>query len=203
VCVCVKVRYSVLIIHFILQRLAQIQWLEEVKSLQDDPKSVSREEVAKLIEKGMTIPPHVSIENTLSELHALTKAIDKWEEKAKMFLNTKTRRTIAAVEEFIREADEVEAYLPSLDILQDTLNKAKNWTKLIDDIRARENGAREVKNPVLRSTSRCIRDSSFANVCLSSSIIRDDHFVVCVSTIDNNVFSALIRYFSCSSQFEI
>ncbi|XP_011172136.1 lysine-specific demethylase lid isoform X1 [Solenopsis invicta] len=121
------------------QKLAQIQWLEEVKSLQEDPKSVSREEVAKLIEKGMTIPPHVSIENTLSELHALTKAIDKWEEKAKVFLNTKNRRMITDVEEFIREADEVEAYLPSLDTLQDILNKAKNWTKLVDDIRAREN----------------------------------------------------------------
>ncbi|XP_050452025.1 lysine-specific demethylase 5A isoform X1 [Cataglyphis hispanica] len=121
------------------QRLSQIQWLEEVKSLQDDPKSVSREEVAKLIEKGMTIPPHFSIENTLSELHALTKAIDKWEEKAKIFLHTKNRRTIASVEEFIREADEVEAYLPSLDNLQDTLNKAKNWTKLVDEIQAKEN----------------------------------------------------------------
>ncbi|KAG5307579.1 KDM5A demethylase, partial [Pseudoatta argentina] len=121
------------------QKLTQIQWLDEVKSLQDDPKSVSREEMIKLIEKGMTIPPHVSIENTLSELHALTKAIDKWEEKAKGFLNTKNRRTIAAVEEFIHEADKVEAYLPSLDTLQDILNKAKNWTKLFDDIRAREN----------------------------------------------------------------
>lgn len=127
------------IIFFISQRLTQIQWLEEVKSFQDDPKAVSREEVAKLIEKGMTIPPHFRIENTLSELHALTKAIDKWEEKAKIFLHSKNRRTIASVEEFIREADEVEAYLPSLDSLQDTLNKAKNWTKLVDDIQAKEN----------------------------------------------------------------
>lgn len=128
-----------LINRFILQRLTQIQWLEEVKSLQDDPKSVSREDVTKLIEKGMAIPPHFSIENTMSELHALTKAIDKWEEKAKMFLHSKNRRTIAAVEEFIREADEVEAYLPSLDTLQDILNKAKNWMKLVNEVQAREN----------------------------------------------------------------
>jgi len=86
----------------------------------------------------MTIPPHFSIESTLSELHALTKAIDKWEEKAKAFLQTKNRRTITAVEEFIHEADEVEAYLPSLDTLQDMLNKAKNWTKIVDDIQARD-----------------------------------------------------------------
>ncbi|KAL0125081.1 hypothetical protein PUN28_004314 [Cardiocondyla obscurior] len=121
------------------QKLTQIQWLEEVKSFQDDPKSLSREELAKLIEKGMTIPPHVSIENTLSQLHTLRKVIDKWEEKAKMFLNTKNRRTITAVEEFIHEVDNVEVYLPSLDTLQDALNKAKNWTKLVDEIKAKEN----------------------------------------------------------------
>lgn len=110
-----------------------------MKTLQDDPKVASREEVTKLIEKGMTIPPHFSIEATLAELHALTQAIDTWEEKAKVFLHTKNRRTIADVEKFIREADEVEAYLPSLDNLQDTLNKAKNWTKLVDEIQAKEN----------------------------------------------------------------
>lgn len=109
-----------------------------MKSVQDDPRNVSREDVTKLIEKGRTIPPHFSVENTLSLLYSLTKAIDKWEEKAKLFLQSKNRRTIAAVEEFVREADEVEAYLPSLDTLQDMLSKAKNWTKLVNEVQARE-----------------------------------------------------------------
>lgn len=117
----------------------QVQWLEEVRTVQDDPRNVSREDVVKLIEKGMAIPPHFSVENTLSMLHSLTKAIDKWEEKAKVFLQTKNRHTIAAVEEFVREADEVEAYLPSLDNLQDILSKAKNWMKVVNEIQAREN----------------------------------------------------------------
>ena len=85
------------------------------------------------------MPPHLSIENTLSELQALMVAIDNWEEKAKLYLHTKNRQTIASLEEFIHEADKVEAYLPSLDVLQDTLNKAKNWTKIMDEIQARDN----------------------------------------------------------------
>lgn len=121
------------------QKLTQIQWLDEVKSIQEDPKSIHRDDLAKLIEKGMTIPPHLTIENTLSELQALMIAIDKWEEKAKLYLHTKSRQTISSLEEFIREADEVEAYLPSLDVLQDTLNKAKNWTKMVEEVQAREN----------------------------------------------------------------
>ncbi|XP_076276910.1 lysine demethylase 5 isoform X1 [Lasioglossum baleicum] len=121
------------------QKLAQTQWLEEVKSVQEDPKSVHRDDLSKLIEKGMTIPPHLSIETTLSELQGLMNAIDKWEEKAKLYLHTKSRQTISSLEEFIHEADEVEAYLPSLDILQDMLNKAKSWTKMVEEVQAREN----------------------------------------------------------------
>ncbi|XP_020280192.1 lysine-specific demethylase 5A isoform X2 [Pseudomyrmex gracilis] len=115
------------------QRLTQIQWLEEVKSLQDDPKSVSREELAKLIDKGITIPPHFSIEDTLTKLHALTKEIDEWEEKTTAFLQSKSKRTIAEVEEFIKEANKVQAYLPSLDNLEDVLSKAKNWTNMVEE----------------------------------------------------------------------
>lgn len=57
----------------------------------------------------MTMPPHLGIENTLSELQGLMNAIDNWEEKAKLYLHTKSRQTIASLEEFIREADKVEA----------------------------------------------------------------------------------------------
>lgn len=104
-----------------------------MKSLQDDPKSVSREELAKLIEKGMAIPPHFSVESTLSKLHALTKEIDEWEEKTTAFLQSKSKRTIAEVEEFIKEANKVQAYLPSLDNLEDVLSKAKNWTNMVEE----------------------------------------------------------------------
>ncbi|XP_066591934.1 lysine-specific demethylase 5A isoform X2 [Prorops nasuta] len=121
------------------QRLTQIRWLEEVKSIQEDQKSMTREELARLIEKGMTIPPHFSIENMLSKLQNLMIAIDKWEDKAKLYLQTRNRHTVVAVEEFIREAEEIDAYLPSLDSLKDMLIKAKNWTKLVEEIQARDN----------------------------------------------------------------
>ncbi|XP_015598922.1 lysine-specific demethylase lid isoform X2 [Cephus cinctus] len=121
------------------QRLTQIQWLEEVKSIQEEPKSASREDLVKLIEKGMNIPPHFSIENTLSKLQLLMLSIEKWEEKAKLYLDTKNRQTIAAVEDFVNEADSIDAYLPSLDDLQDILTKAKTWTKTVEDIQARDN----------------------------------------------------------------
>ncbi|XP_051172019.1 lysine-specific demethylase lid isoform X2 [Leptopilina boulardi] len=122
-----------------LVRLKQIRWLEEVKTIQEEPKTITREDLGNLIEKGMTIPPHFSIENTLSKLQGLLNSIDKWEEKAKLFIHTKERQSIKIVEEFVIEADEIDAYLPSLNILQEVLNKAKSWTKIVEDIQGKDN----------------------------------------------------------------
>lgn len=119
--------------------MSQIRWLDEVKTIQEEPKTITREDLGNLIEKGMTIPPHFSIENTLSKLQGLLNSIDKWEEKAKLFIHTKERQSIKTVEEFVLEADEIDAYLPSLNVLQEVLNKAKSWTKIVEDIQGKDN----------------------------------------------------------------
>ncbi|XP_074098573.1 lysine demethylase 5 isoform X1 [Cotesia typhae] len=118
------------------QKLHQIQWLDEVKTMLDESKSITREELVKLIDQGRTISPHITVENMLSKLQQLVINIDKWEEKAKGYLQAKNGQNISVIEEFIQEANEIDAYLPSLDNLQDILNKAKNWTKTVEEIQA-------------------------------------------------------------------
>lgn len=122
-----------------LQKLSQIQWLDEYKNLQEDPKSASREDIANLIEKGMSVTPHPLVEAKLSKLQLLILSIETWEEKAKSLLQSKTRQSIETVEKMIREADDIDAYLPDLEVLQDTLTKAKNWCKIVEEVQARDN----------------------------------------------------------------
>ncbi|XP_011494343.1 PREDICTED: lysine-specific demethylase lid [Ceratosolen solmsi marchali] len=122
------------------QKLQQLRWLEEVKSIQEESKSVTRQNLGKLIEEGMNIPPHSTIENALAQLQALMISIDNWEDKAKVYVQaSKNRQTISSVEELITEADSIDAYLPGLSNLKDVLNRAKNWTKIVEEVQAREN----------------------------------------------------------------
>ncbi|KAJ8679278.1 hypothetical protein QAD02_015065, partial [Eretmocerus hayati] len=122
------------------QKLQQIHWLEEVKSIQEEPKSITRQDLGRLIEEGTNIPPHSSVENALAQLQALMINIDNWEDKAKLYLQaSKNRQSILVVEELIAEANNIDAHLPGLSNLKDALNKAKNWTKLVDEIQAKEN----------------------------------------------------------------
>ncbi|KAL7304867.1 hypothetical protein TKK_0002673 [Trichogramma kaykai] len=121
------------------QKLQQLQWLEEVKGVFEDPKSITRQELGKLIEDGMNIPPHSTVESSLAKLQSLMIAIDNWEDKAKLYLQpVESRQTIAAYEDLIREADRIDAFLPDLSNLKEMVNKAKNWCKVVDEIQRRD-----------------------------------------------------------------
>lgn len=101
---------------------------------------MTRQDLGRLIEEGMNIPPHSSVENALAQLQSLMISIDDWEDKAKLYSQaSKNRQTIASVEQHITESDKIDAYLPGLSNLKDILNKAKNWIKNVEEIQAREN----------------------------------------------------------------
>lgn len=107
-----------------------MRWLDEIKVLREEPKTITRQDLGKLIEEGMNIPPHALVENALAELQALMINIDNWEDKAKLYLQpTSNRQNLSVIEELISDADKIDAYLPALSNLKDVLNKAKNWLK--------------------------------------------------------------------------
>lgn len=124
-----------------VQKLQQQQWLEEVKSMQEDSGTVTRQDLGKLIEEGMNIPPHATVEQALAQLQALMINIDNWEDKAKMFSQSqaKTRPTIRMIEDLVNEADSIGAQLSGLNNLKEILNKAKSWTKSVEEVQPKEN----------------------------------------------------------------
>lgn len=121
--------------------MQQQQWLEEVKSMQEDSGTVTRQDLGKLIEEGMNIPPHSSVEQALAQLQALMINIDNWEDKAKELSQspTKNRPTIKTIEDLVNEADSIGAQLSGLNNLKEVLNKAKSWTKAVDEVQPKEN----------------------------------------------------------------
>ena len=109
-------------------------WLDEIKVFREEQNLITRQDLTKLIEEGMNIPPHSSVENALADLQALMIKIDNWEDKTKSFLQSSTnRQTVTDLEELISEGDKIDAYLPALSNLKDILNKTKNWTKLVQN----------------------------------------------------------------------
>ncbi|KAL0277355.1 UNVERIFIED_CONTAM: hypothetical protein PYX00_004677 [Menopon gallinae] len=118
------------------QNLQRITWLEEVAETKEDEDEVTLEVLRSLLDAGVELPPHPLVEKEMADLQQLFLNVEKWEEKAKEYLNSKQRQPISALEKLLKEGEELPAFLPSEAGLRDTLKKAKDW---LDKVEAIEN----------------------------------------------------------------
>ncbi|XP_069693074.1 lysine-specific demethylase 5A-like isoform X2 [Periplaneta americana] len=121
------------------QTLEQMKWLEEVRDLQEDPEQVTLESLRKLLNVGVSLPPHATVEKSMAELQELLTQVERWEEKAKLCLQAKSRQTISVIETILKEAEAIPAFLPNIGTLKDALKKGKEWSSKVETIQRAEN----------------------------------------------------------------
>ncbi|XP_071532238.1 lysine-specific demethylase 5A isoform X2 [Panulirus ornatus] len=112
-------------------KLQQIEWLEEVEETLEDCGSVTVECVRKLLDSGISLPPHPRIEKAMAQLQQLLTNMETWEEKASQALNAKPGITVSEGEELVKQAEEVPAHLPSVAALKDAVKRAREWTNKV------------------------------------------------------------------------
>ncbi|KDR13965.1 hypothetical protein L798_11923, partial [Zootermopsis nevadensis] len=121
------------------QTLAQMKWLEDVRDLQEDSEQVTLESLRKLLNVGVSLPPHAIVEKSMAELQDLLTQVEKWEEKAKVCLQAKSRQTICTIETILKEAEAIPAFLPNIGTLKDALKKGKEWSSKVETVQRAEN----------------------------------------------------------------
>ncbi|XP_064473046.1 lysine-specific demethylase 5A-like isoform X2 [Ornithodoros turicata] len=121
------------------QKLQQAQWLEEVRVALLEPSEVTLEVLRKLLETGVTLPPHPVAERAMAELQELLTSGERWEEKAKTCLQAKPRHSLESLEAIIQEASEIPVFLPNLAALKEAVRKAKEWSARAEDVQNCEN----------------------------------------------------------------
>ncbi|GIX89785.1 hypothetical protein CEXT_172121, partial [Caerostris extrusa] len=122
-------------------KLDQCLWLEEVRGILMYPDRVTLEVLRGLLEKGITLPVYPTVEKVMAELQELLTFGEKWEEKAKSYLQTK--QTLTTVESTVRDASNISVHLPHVVQLTDAVRKAKDWLQRLQQIQ------NEAHNPYL------------------------------------------------------
>ncbi|KAG7166548.1 Lysine-specific demethylase 5C-like [Homarus americanus] len=112
-------------------KLQQVEWLEEVEETLEDSSSVTVECVRKLLDSGISLPPHPRIEKAMAQLQQLLTNMETWEEKASQALNAKPGISVSKGEELVKQAEEVPAHLPSVAALKDAVKRAREWTNKV------------------------------------------------------------------------
>ncbi|XP_057212242.1 lysine-specific demethylase 5B-B isoform X3 [Triplophysa rosa] len=119
------------------ERLEQTRWVAEVRQAEDpvtNPCGLSLDNMRRLIDRGVGLTPHPSIERTMACLQELLTISEELEEKAQALLKARPPESLETLCSQLTEVGGVPAYLPNCLLLQDTVNRAKEWLQEADDL---------------------------------------------------------------------
>uniref|UniRef100_A0A8C7QGX7 [histone H3]-trimethyl-L-lysine(4) demethylase n=1 Tax=Oncorhynchus mykiss TaxID=8022 RepID=A0A8C7QGX7_ONCMY len=109
------------------ERLEQARWLDGVKGASVRPHSLCLDTMRRLIDQGVGLAPHSSVERAMARLQELLTMSEHWEERALRLMEARPRHCVETLVEALQEVASIPAYLPNCLLLKDTVDQAKDW----------------------------------------------------------------------------
>uniref|UniRef100_A0A668AFW8 [histone H3]-trimethyl-L-lysine(4) demethylase n=1 Tax=Myripristis murdjan TaxID=586833 RepID=A0A668AFW8_9TELE len=132
------------------ERLEQARWLEAVQQASSRPDNLCLDTMRRLIDQGVGLAPHSSVERAMARLQELLTVSEQWEERALSLMDARPYHCIETLEVALQEVENIPAYLPNCLQLKDVVIKAKKW---LHEAEALQLGGRI---PVLDSLSELV-----------------------------------------------
>ncbi|KAJ0064372.1 hypothetical protein NL108_006377, partial [Boleophthalmus pectinirostris] len=117
-------------------RLEQARWLEAVQQESSQPKTLSVETMRRLIDQGVGLGPHPSVERAMARLQELLTVSEHWEDKAISLLKARPPHSIETLSGAAEKASAIPAHLPNCLLLKDTIRKAREWLQEAEELQA-------------------------------------------------------------------
>ncbi|KAI3370217.1 hypothetical protein L3Q82_025000 [Scortum barcoo] len=132
------------------ERLEQARWLEAVQQASSRPESLCLDTMRRLIDQGVGLAPHSSVERAMARLQELLTVSEQWEERVLSLIEARPPHSIETLDAALQEVENIPAYLPNCLELKDVITKAKKW---LHEAEALQLGGRI---PVLDSLSELV-----------------------------------------------
>ncbi|XP_068454053.1 lysine-specific demethylase 5B-B isoform X2 [Clinocottus analis] len=108
-------------------RLEQARWLEGARQASTQPTTRTLETMRKLIDQGVGLVPHPSVEKAMARLQELLTVSEHWEDKASSLLKARPPHSIETLSAAAEKTSGIPAHLPNCRLLKDTVRKAREW----------------------------------------------------------------------------
>uniref|UniRef100_A0A3Q2Y4L1 [histone H3]-trimethyl-L-lysine(4) demethylase n=1 Tax=Hippocampus comes TaxID=109280 RepID=A0A3Q2Y4L1_HIPCM len=119
------------------ERLEQARWLEGVEQAVIQPASLTLETMRRLIDQGVGLPPHSSVEKAMARLQELLTVSEHLEDKASGLLKARPPHSIETLNAAAEEVSGVSSHLPNCLLLKDTIRKALEWLQETEELQVR------------------------------------------------------------------
>uniref|UniRef100_A0A3B3V7T9 [histone H3]-trimethyl-L-lysine(4) demethylase n=1 Tax=Poecilia latipinna TaxID=48699 RepID=A0A3B3V7T9_9TELE len=118
------------------ERLEQARWLEAVQLASAQPNTLTLEAMRRLIDQGVGLAPHPSVEKAMARLQEQLTLSEHWEEKASSLLKARPPHSIETLSAAAEKASVIPAHLPNCLLLKDTIRKAREWLQEAEERQA-------------------------------------------------------------------
>uniref|UniRef100_A0A4W5NKB9 [histone H3]-trimethyl-L-lysine(4) demethylase n=1 Tax=Hucho hucho TaxID=62062 RepID=A0A4W5NKB9_9TELE len=115
------------------ERLEQARWLEGVQQTSAQPSTLTLETMRRLIDQGVGLTPHPSVEKAMARLQELLTVSEHWEEKTSILLKARPPPSIEVLSEAAEKVVGIPAYLPNCMMLKDSISRAREWLQEAED----------------------------------------------------------------------
>uniref|UniRef100_A0A8C5A804 [histone H3]-trimethyl-L-lysine(4) demethylase n=1 Tax=Gadus morhua TaxID=8049 RepID=A0A8C5A804_GADMO len=132
------------------ERLEQARWLEGAQRASGRPDSLCLDTMRRLIDQGVGLAPHGSVERAMARLQELLTVSEQWEERALSLMEARPFHSMETLEDALQEVENIPAFLPNCMQLKEVVLKAKDW---LQEVEALQVGGRI---PVLDSLSELV-----------------------------------------------
>ncbi|XP_047446476.1 lysine-specific demethylase 5B-B isoform X2 [Mugil cephalus] len=117
-------------------RLEQARWLEGVQQASAQPATLTLETMRRLIDQGVGLAPHSSVEKAMARLQEQLTMSEHWEDKASSLLKARPPHSIETLSAAAEKASSIPAHLPNCLLLKDTIRKAQEWLQEAEELQA-------------------------------------------------------------------
>ncbi|XP_072223752.1 lysine-specific demethylase 5B-B isoform X2 [Leuresthes tenuis] len=117
-------------------RLEQARWLEGVQQASSQPAALTLETMRRLIDQGVGLAPHPSVEKAMARLQEQLTMSEHWEDKASSLLKARPPHSIETLSAAAEKTSGISAHLPNCLLLKDTIRKAREWLQEAEELQA-------------------------------------------------------------------
>ncbi|KAG9333773.1 hypothetical protein JZ751_010216 [Albula glossodonta] len=110
-------------------RLEQAHWLEGVQQAGANPASLTLDTMRRLIDQGVGLAPHPSVERAMARLQELLTVSEQWEDKAHGLLKARPPQCVDTLVAAVQEVEGIPACLPNCLLLKDSVSRAREWLR--------------------------------------------------------------------------
>ncbi|KAM8917773.1 lysine (K)-specific demethylase 5Ba [Spinachia spinachia] len=109
------------------ERLEQARWLEAVQQASSRPETLCLDTMRRLIDQGVGLAPHSSVERAMARLQELLTVSEQWEERVLGLMEARPSHNLETLDAALQEVENIPAYLPNCLQLKDVFTKAEKW----------------------------------------------------------------------------